>query len=454
MTAGIAGPTRPKRIAHFDLDSFFVAVERVLDPSLIGKPVLVGYAGNRGVVASASYEARVFGCRSAQSMAQALRLCPAAVVVTPAHNRYQEFSRQFHDILHETSPIVESAGVDEAYADLTGLDDSPRGDASARGRESGGVTSGAHEAAALVRRRTRDELGLAVSVCIAGSKATAKVGSDRAKPDGLIEVPVGGDAAFLAPFAIRELPLVGPKMGDALGAAGVRTIGDAARLDPRWLTATFGKAGEALAARAQGIDPSPVVPGRAHRQISRENTFGEDVTDDATLRRTIQRHAERVGADLRANSRRARTISLKVRWPDFTTVARSRTLPRPVQATGDIMEAALALLDEVFRVEGRHPVRLIGVAATNLVEDEMQLTLDDFAPRGGAASPDGQGRQAGSSIATGLDRGAPVAPRVLRDEALDHAIDAIRGRFGDDALSRGRAQRRLRTEDPNLHESS
>lgn len=401
MTArdpGDSGPRRAKRIAHFDLDSFFVAVERLRDPSLIGKPVLVGHPGGRGVVSTASYEARVFGCHSAQPMAVALRLCPQAIVVPPSQGVYGEYSAKFHAILNETSPVVESVGLDEAYVDLTGTGD---------------AEGGAYAAAMEVRRRVREELGLPVSACIAGSKTTAKVGSDRAKPDGLLEIPVGGDAEFLAPLRIRDLPLVGPKFGEALAKLGVRTIGDAARLDPRWLARQYGKAGEALAERARGIDPSVVVAGgRAHRQISRENTFGEDVTDLDELRRVIRRHSDRVGSDLRRQGKRARTVSLKVRWPDFTTLARSSTLDRPVQATSDIANAALELLDEVFRTEGQHPVRLVGVAVTNLVDDEMQLTLDD------------------------LDRPSG-SPRVLRDEELDRTIDALRQRFGDGSVTRG-----------------
>jgi len=398
MTTPAPPPRRARRIAHFDLDSFFVAVERLRNPDLIGKPVLVGHPGGRGVVSTASYEARVFGCHSAQPMSQALRLCPQAIVVPPSQGVYGEYSAQFHAILNDTSPVVESAGMDEAYVDLTGI---------------GNAETGARDAATEVRRRVRAELGLPVSVCIAGSKTTAKVGSDRAKPDGLLEIPVGGDAEFLAPLRIRDLPLVGPKFGEALAKIGVRTIGDAARLDPRWLARQYGKAGEALVERARGIDPNVVLAGgRAHRQISRENTFSEDVTDLEQLRRTIRRHADRVGTDLRRQGKRARTVSLKVRWPDFTTLSRSTTVDRPVQATADIATAAIELLDEVFRTEGTHPVRLIGVAVTNIVDDEMQLTLDD------------------------LDR-PTGAPRVLRVEELDRTIDEIRARFGDGSVSRG-----------------
>jgi len=398
MTTPAPPPRRARRIAHFDLDSFFVAVERLRNPDLIGKPVLVGHPGGRGVVATASYEARVFGCHSAQPMSQALRLCPQAIIVPPSQGVYGEYSAQFHAILNDTSPVVESAGMDEAYVDLTGI---------------GNADTGARDAATEVRRRVRDELGLPVSVCIAGSKTTAKVGSDRAKPDGLLEIPVGGDAEFLAPLRIRDLPLVGPKFGEALAKIGVRTIGDAARLDPRWLAGQYGKADEALADRARGIDPSIVLAGgRAHRQISRENTFSGDVTNLEELRRVIRRHADRVGTDLRRQGKRARTVSLKVRWPDFTTLSRSITVERPVQATADIATAAIELLDEVFRTEGQHPVRLVGVAVTNIVDDEMQLTLDD------------------------LDR-PTGAPRVLRVEELDRTIDEIRARFGDGSVSRG-----------------
>ena len=400
------GPRLPPRIAHFDLDTFFVAVERTLDSSLRGKPVLVGHAGPRGVVAAASYESRKFGCRSAQPMVQALRMCPQAIVVAPNFTAYREVSTRFHAMLRDMSPIVESVGIDEAYVDLTGIGD-PR--------------DGARLAAEMLRRRVQDELRVSVSACIAGSRTTAKVGSDRAKPDGLIEVPVGDDAAFLAPLAIRELPMVGPKAAEALGRIGVRTIGQLAALDERWLVREFGRAGTVIAERARGLDPTPVNGnGRVARSISREVTFIEDVTDLAELRRVLARHAERVGTDLRESGRRARTVTLKLRWTDFTTLTRSHTLDRPAQSTSAIAEAGRALFDATIAAEGMRPVRLIGLGVTNLVEDAVQLDFLD-APTAGEA-PAGRG--------------------VLRDEGLDRAIDGIRARFGTDAMTRGLPGRR------------
>ncbi len=394
-------PVLPRRIAHFDLDSFFVAVERVKDPSLIGKPVLVGHAGRRGVVSTASYEARVFGCRSAQPMVQALRLCPQAIVVPTDFEAYLDFSRRFHAMLGEISPLVESGGLDEAFADLTGL---------------GADGLGGRAAAEALRARVHDELGIAVSGCIAGSRTTAKVGSDRAKPDGLIEVPLGGDAAFLAPLPIRDLPFVGPKFAQALALAGIRTIGEAAAQDPRWLIAQFGSSGATLAERARGIDPAPVHAGaRERKQISREVTFGEDVADIEYLRAVLREHAERVGGDLRSRDKRARTVTLKLRWQDFTTLSRSHTLERPAQATSAILDAGMALLDEIVQREGFHPVRLIGLGVTNLVEDVVQLELLEAV------------------------NGTPQPARAdtQRQERIDAVLDALRERYGDGSVRRG-----------------
>jgi DNA polymerase-4 len=391
--AGRVGPERPRRVAHFDLDTFYVSVERARDPSLIGKPVLVGGSPPRGVVAAASYEAREFGCHSAQPMSQALRACPQAIVVRGDFGRYGEVSRAFRQILEDTAPIVEQTSIDEAYADLTGLGDGPEGPVLA---------------AEEVRRRVRDELAIAVSVCIAGSRVVAKVGSDRAKPDGLIDVPIGGDAGFLAPLPIRELPMVGPKLGEALTAIGVQTIGQIAALDGAWLEERFGRAGQVLVERAQGRDPSPVHAGRRpNRSMSHEVTFGEDIEARDELARVLARHAERLGRSLRHDQRRARTVTLKLRWNDFTTLTRSTTLERPAQSTTVIRDAGLALLDTVLDGGGRRPVRLLGLGVTNLVDNALQLELET------------------------------AATSTLEAEQLDHALDAVRDRFGDRAVRRG-----------------
>jgi DNA polymerase-4 len=332
-------------------------------------------------------------------MAQALRLCPDAIVVPPDFHRYRAASEAFHTLLHEVSPLVESVGLDEAYADLTGL---------------GTGAEGARLAAESLRRQVRAEIGLAVSVGMGGSRTVAKVASDRAKPDGLLDVPVGGDADFLAPLPLRDLPSLGPRAEERLRAAGVRTLGQLAGLDERWLIATLGNGGAALGRRARGIDPEPVHGGaRAAVSISREVTFGEDVTDLEELRQVLRRHAEAIGADLRASERRARTVTLKLRWPDFTTFTRSTTLARAVQTTDQLSSAGALLLDQLFAQEGRHPVRLIGLGATNLVEDAVQLGFGD--------------------------------ERLLQDQQLDRTIDSIRDRFGSESLSRGlRLPRRWR----------
>ncbi|MBT5774263.1 MAG: DNA polymerase IV [Dehalococcoidia bacterium] len=425
------GPPRlPRRVAHFDLDTFFVAVERTLDPSLIGKPVLVGGRDGRGVVAAASYESRVFGCHSAQPMSQALRMCPQAIVVSANRTEYSRVSKLFHELLRDASPVVESVGIDEAYVDFTGatllpdLDPDPN-------------LSVAATIAEHVRTRVRSELHIAVSVCIAGSRTTAKVGSDRAKPDGLIEVPLGHDATFLASFPIRELPMVGPKLAEALRTAGVATIGDIANLDPRWLENRFGRQGVVLHEHANGRDSTPIRAGaRPNRSISRENTFSEDVTDARKLHRTIASHAQRVGTDLRKAGKRARTVTLKLRWHNFETLTRSRTLDRPVQSTAGLLEAGQQLLDEVLgstappgadtvAADSSHsgqlnprairPVRLIGLGATNLVDDELQLELEDL-----LAAPPGQ----------------PLGGELLEDR-IDQTLDDINTRFGNNSVTRG-----------------
>lgn len=390
----------PRRIAHFDLDQFFVAVERVADPSLVGKPVIVGHDGPRGVVATASYEAREFGAHSAQPMAEARRRCPQAIVVAPNRSAYLAASAVFHQILLRYAPLVDPGGLDEAYADLTGID---AGDPCGPGR-----------AANAVRRAVAEELQVAVSVCIAGGRCTAKVGSDLIKPDGLLEIPPGDDADFLRPLPAGKLPAVGPQFAKQLERAGILTVGDAAERSKARLIAEFGRRGGELSDRSRGIDPTP-VRGRAEpaKQVSREQTFQVDCDSIASLLETLRELADSVAADLRRLDRRARTVRIKIRWPDFSTISRSQTLPEPVFDSASVYGAARTLLARIMRSGGFRPVRLIGVAAVNLEPGTRQLKLPELAP---------------------LEQGFQ---KRRRDERRDLAIDAIRQRFGPDAVRRG-----------------
>ncbi|MYB15757.1 MAG: DNA polymerase IV [Chloroflexi bacterium] len=393
----------PRRIAHFDLDQFFVAVERARDSSLAGKPVIVGYPGPRGVVSTASYEARAFGAHSAQPMAEALRLCPQAVVIAPQRRRYQAASEQFHRILSAHVPIVQPGGLDEAYADLTGVE--------------AGDPEGPRRVAEGVRSDVSDQIQVRVSVCIAGGRTTAKVGSDKVKPDGLLEIPPGGDAAFLAPLPIRVLPSVGPQFAGQLKRAGVETIGDAAALSKQWLAEQFGRRGIVLSDRARGVDPTPVTGGSAPaKQVSRETTFDADITAKSHMRQVVGQLAASVAADLRSGGRRARTITLKLRWSDFSTITRSQTLPQPVYDTEAVAAAADRLLRRVIAGAPGRAVRLLGISAGNLETPLRQLEMESIS---GADRSDRQRRRA---------------------ERRDAALDAIRRRFGPRALRRGLAR--------------
>ncbi len=379
-----------------------MAVERARDPGLAGKPVIVGYPGPRGVVSTASYEARAFGAHSAQPMAEALRLCPQAVVIAPKRRRYEAASEQFHRILAAHAPIVEPGGLDEAYADLTGVE--------------AGDPQGPWRVAEAVRRDVSEQIKVRVSVCIAGGRTTAKVGSDTVKPDGLLEIQPGGDAAFLAPLPIRDLPSVGPQFAGQLGEAGVETIGDAAALSKQWLAERFGRRGIVLYDRARGMDPTPVRAGSAPaKQVSRETTFDADITARSHLRQVLSQLAESVAADLRSGGRRARTITLKVRWSDFSTITRSQTLSQPIYDTEAVGVVADRLLRRVVAAAPGRAVRLLGISAGNLEEPLRQLAMESISE----VDPTGRQRR--------------------RAERRDAALDAIRRRFGPRALRRGPA---------------
>lgn len=351
------------RIFHVDLDAFFVAVERALDPSLVGEPVVVGgEPGGRGVVACASYEARAYGLHAGMSIAQAQRLCPHALFIKGQFARYRDTSHRFMGILGDYTPFLEPVGIDEAYMDMTGFE---------------GLYGPPAQTARDIKSRVFRELGITVSVGIAGSKTTAKVASDFRKPDGLTEVPVGGDAAFLAPLPVEKLPGVGEKTAKVLREWGIRTIGDLARMPASTLRRLLGAWGDVILSHARGEGNSPVSPLSHAKSISRETTFYQDTLDMDFLMGTLRYLSERVGAQLRKEEKLARRGVLKLRYSDFQTVTRSLTFQKPTDADGDTFQAGAALLRKAL-AQRRAPVRLIGIGVAELVPRPPQLPLLEF----------------------------------------------------------------------------
>lgn len=376
-------------VLHVDLDAFFVSMELLRHPELRGQPVVVaGGLGARGVVNTCSYEARRFGIRSAMPVSQARRLCPSTVFLESDYSFYGHASKRFHAILRDFTPVVEPAGSDEAYLDVAG---SERlfGDGPAIARQ--------------IRARVAAEIGITVSVGVATNKLVAKVASDAAKPDGLLVVPPGEEAAFLSPRPLRDLPMVGPKTASVLAGLGVKTIGDLQRMPVHALEARFGRHGAELHARALGVHDAPVLAGRAEaKSISRETTFDTDEPSEERLRAVLRRQAERVAADLARQERSARTVTLKLRFPPFETLTRSWTPGAPVELPGEIFEAAAGLFERAWAENAHRPVRLLGLGVANLQERARQLRL-------------------GESPTTGQ---------------LDSAVTTLRDRFGETAVVR------------------
>lgn len=376
-------------ILHADLDAFYVSMELLRHPELRGFPVIVGGAGGRGVVATCSYEARQFGVHSAMPGSRAKQLCPSAVFLPPDFNYYAPASCAFHAILHDFTPTVESAGVDEAYLDVAGSET---------------LFGDPAEIARAIRRRVRDEIGIAVSIGVAGNRLVAKVASDAAKPDGLLVVSRGEEADFFAPRPLRELPMIGPQTAAALQTLGLRTIGDLAAWPVAALEARFGPHGIELHRRALGQSDAPVFAGRTRQKsISRETTFETDEPSPAALQGTIAAIASRLAASLASDGLAARTVTLKLRFPPFETLLRSETPGTLLVLSRDIQQAARAIFDDVWRGAGYRPVRLIGVGLTNIVEKAYQLRLGED-------------------------------DRAFR---LASTVTGIRERFGDDAVRHG-----------------
>jgi DNA polymerase IV len=349
-----------RTIMHIDLDAFFVSVEQASNPDLRGKPVVVGgKLGSRGVVATASYEARSFGLHSAMPLSTAVRLCPQAIFIEGNYQNYSEVSKKFMAILADFSPFLEPMGLDEAYMDVTGFES---------------LHGSIHEMALKIKQRIKNELGIIASIGIASCKVVAKVASDEYKPDGLVEVPAGQEASFLAPLAIRKLPGVGKKTEQVLVNQGIRTIGQLARIPSTSLKSRFGLFGDALHRHANGIDNSLVTPPEESKSISRETTFEEDTHDKIFLMATMRYLSEKAGADMRRLGKQTKCISIKVRYADFTTISRQKALPQLTDLDETIFRTGNELLQKAIMNE-RLAVRLIGVGVSNLREPGGQLML-------------------------------------------------------------------------------
>jgi DNA polymerase-4 len=350
----------PEPIVHLDMDAFFVEVERRHDPALRGRPVLVGGRGNRSVVAAASYETRRHGVRSGMPMAHARRLVPAAVVVPPDHGRYGDASREVFGVLESFTPRVEPISVDEAFLDVGGL----------RLHHETAV-----ECVGEIRRAIRERTGLPSSAGIATSKFIAKMASRDAKPDGVLLVGSGEETAFLHPKPIRDLWGVGEATHARLEELGLVTIGDIAAHPRDALTRRLGESlGTMLADLSHAIDPRPVGPEDHARSISVEETFEEDLVDREAMDLVLLAQADRLATRLRRNGVMAGTVTLKARYPDFTTVTRSHTFREPVATSAELLEAARQLLERTD-AETRG-VRLLGIGGAHLVDAAGLRQLD------------------------------------------------------------------------------
>jgi DNA polymerase IV len=340
------------------MDAFFASVEQRDDPSLRGKPVLVGGSSRRGVVAAASYEARPFGVRSAMPMAEALRRCPSAVVVPVRHGRYAEVSEDVFAIFRRYTPLVEGLSLDEAFLDVT-ASRALFGDGAAIAR--------------LIKAAIHEETGLTASAGVAPNKFVAKIASDLRKPDGLVIVPPNQMTEILSPLSMDRMWGVGPKASERLREYGLRTIGDLARADVAQLTRALGSWGTVVHELAQGIDDRPVVPDRAAESVGAEETYDQDLTSREAIARCLLGQATRVARRLVKSGLSARIVVVKIKYADFTVRTRRTTLPEPVADTDSIFAAATSLLDR-FLLDGQR-VRLTGVSVSGLIEGPPPRSL-------------------------------------------------------------------------------
>ncbi len=378
-----------RAVLHVDMDAFFAAVEQLDRPELRGRPVLVGSPHARGVVAAASYEARPFGCHSAQPMAVARRRCRHAVVVPARGRRYRELSDRVFAIFERFTPRVEAVSVDEAFLDVTGtapLHGPPR------------------EVAAAIKREIRTSLSLTASVGIGPNKFLAKLASDLDKPDGLVEFTAETVETHLPTLSVEKIRGIGPVTARRLRGAGLATIGDIRRAGEARMRRLLGEEGEHLFQLAHGVDERPVVPESERKQVGQEQTFPEDLPDPADVRAVLLEQTEHVGHRLRARGERAAAVTVKIRFGDFRTITRSASLAAPTDTTSVLWERARSLFD-AWAADHFQPVRLIGVSASGLTTTRGQLGLFDESER--------------------------------KQRAVDAVTDRIAERFGRHSIRRG-----------------
>ena len=451
-------------ILHVDMDAFYVAVETLLDPSLKGKAVIVGGDGARGVVASCSYEARAFGVRSAMASTHAKRLCPHAIFLRGNHGLYGEYSERIHEVFRSFTPHIEPIALDEAFLDLTGAQR---------------LFGPGPEAARAIRNAVFEHTKLTCSVGVAHNKLLAKLASKQAKPPiqtgsvdrhaapppliaesllpgtsrpepGILEVLSGHELAFLSQLPVRALWGVGPKTFERLQRFGVVTIGDLAAIPSGTLIRALGdSAGRHLSELANGIDDRPVESDRAAKSIGHEETFSSDHFEMAFLETELLRMSDAVSSRMRQAGVRGRTVQLKLKTPDFRLLTRSRTLPQPIDTARPLFETARALLQVADIVEevATQGIRLLGVSMSNLSSRQSFDASSDEETYDRGREPGRQhghretvasGQQLdlfadpGSSIGAG--RSVEVTEETAADVALAGTVDAIRARFGQQAV--------------------
>lgn len=390
---------RPPLIAHVDLDAFFVAVERLLDPSLVGKPVLVGGHSARAVVSAASYETRKFGCRSAMPMRQAMELCPEAMVLSGHYEAYSEHSHKVFEIMEKLAPVVEQVSIDEAYLDLSGCE---------------GLLGAPLAAAHRIRNEVFAQTKLVISIGLGVNRTVAKISSGLAKPNGILWIPAGSERSFLAPLAVEMLPGVGPASMARLHELNIFTLGDAAARDPAELEQKLGSLGPWIHEKGLGLGSAELQPEHDAKSMGRETTFEKDIRDWRELDRVIAELAEDVGSRLRRAKMHARTVTVKIRDGKFRTITRAQSFDEPTASDDTITKTAWELFHRNWPKS--RPVRLIGVTCSGL-DNDAELVRKPVQP----------------SL---FDK-----PKDKRPEKLDSTIDQLRARFGDKAVVRGRTVR-------------